>query len=480
MNNPAPSTRFRAPMLHLLLLASALMLATTVAAQAPAVPTRPEYRVTRFDESWGVIRSIEAKHPVDQLKYIPLTGSGAAYLSIGGQFRARGEAVSNFLSSGAADRTDSFGLARALLHADLRTGRYLRLFAEGKHAVAFSRDLPGGKRPLDQDEWELQNAFVDLTYPGTSAYSFTARVGRQELLVGSQRLVSPLDWSNTRRTFEGGRLIARVSAVTLDGFLTEPVVVQVNDRNSIDTNSTFWGGTARGSTPSPTFAWEVFALGLSQDSVALFGSNGEHDRVTLGGRLTGAFAGGPVRYDLEGGWQTGDLGSRNIAAWFVATDITRSFAAAPLRPTVGLGFDYASGDSDPADDKAGTFHQLFPLGYAYAGYMDLVGRQNLIEARAVATANPTAAIQTRAALHHFMRATTSDAAYNVGGGVLREDWSDDRAIGSELNLTAAYRLNRHTRLELGYGHFVPADFLTGSPAGAEDSDWGFVSTSFTF
>jgi hypothetical protein len=32
-------------------------------------------------------------------------------------------------------------------------------------------------------------------------------VGRQELLYGAQRLISPLDWANTRRTFEGGKLI---------------------------------------------------------------------------------------------------------------------------------------------------------------------------------------------------------------------------------------------------------------------------------
>jgi hypothetical protein len=176
----------------------------------------------------------------------------------------------------------------------------------------------------------------------------------------------------------------------------------------------------------------------------------------------------------------GDLGTRSISAWFVASDLTRSFTTVPLRPVVGVGLDYASGDSDPADDVAGTFHQLFPLGHAYAGYMDYLGRQNLVEARAVLTANPTSTIQTRGSLHHFMRASTDDAAYNVGGGVLKESWGDERAIGSEVDLTASYRANRHTRLEVGYGHFQPGHFLSRSASGSVDSDWVYASTSFTF
>jgi hypothetical protein len=164
----------------------------------------------------------------------------------------------------------------------------------------------------------------------------------------------------------------------------------------------------------------------------------------------------------------------------MASDVTRSFPGVPLRPTAALGLDYASGDGDRADDVVGTFHQLYPLGYAYVGFMDVLGRQNLIEARTVLTAAPTAVWTARASVHRFLRASLGDAAYNNAGGVLRPTLGTERVLGTELNLTSAYQVNRHTRVELGYGHFWPGAFLTGSAAGAVGSDWGYASTAFTF
>ena len=40
-------------------------------------------------------------------------------------------------------------------------------------------------------------------------------------MYGKQRLVSPLDWANTRRTFEGVRLLTELSGWNVDLFLTE-------------------------------------------------------------------------------------------------------------------------------------------------------------------------------------------------------------------------------------------------------------------
>jgi hypothetical protein len=103
-----------------------------------------------------------------------------------------------------------------------------------------------------------------------------------------------------------------------------------------------------------------------------------------------------------------------------------------------------------------------------------------VEARLVATMAPTAAFTTRAGLHRFMRASTADAVYGVAGGVATKAPGTERAIGTELDLTAAYKVNRHTKIDVGYGHFAPGAFMTGSTAGAVSSDWGFISTTLTF
>jgi hypothetical protein len=450
-------------------------------AQIPGGPARPAFRVLRFDENWEGLRGSPSQDGFDRLKYLPLSEGGSLYLSLGGQIRTRAEAVDNFMLTDAPERTDAFGLMRALLHADLQAGPHLRAFVEGKHSMAFGRELPGGKRPLDHDEWELQNAFVDLACCSEGAFSLTARAGRQELLVGSQRLVSPLDWSNTRRTFEGVRLMTRLSALALDGFATRPVAIQTSARNTRDSRTTFLGASVRPATPSPRLGWEIYALRLAQDdSTTLWGYEGAHERFTVGGRLTGTLGSPAARFDIEGGGQRGELAEQTISAWFVATDVSRSFPGLALKPVAALGLDYASGDSDPDDDEVGTFHQLYPLGHAYAGFMDVVGRQNLIEARGVLTATPSSRIQARASVHRFLRARTSDSAYNVGGGVLPGSPGSERAIGSELDLTSSYLIDRHTRVEVGYGHFRPGGYLEGTATGAVPSNWIYASTSFTF
>jgi hypothetical protein len=459
----------------------AIATALPALAQAPAAPPRPAFQVVRFNENWAVLRQGVAPARLDKLKYVPLSESGSFYLSLGGQMRFRSEAVDNFLLVDSPLNEDSFELLRTLLHVDLHAGPHLRAFVEGKHALAFNRALPGGRRPLDHDELELQNAFGELLLGGSGPVGLTARVGRQELLLGSQRLVSPLDWTNTRRTFEGFRAIARVKSVAVDGFLTRPVMVDTIEFNERDPATTFWGVALRPAAPAAAFAWELYGLALAYDGAApLWGYTGEHDRFTLGGRLTGALGSPLTRFDLEGGWQTGALGENDISAWFMASDLTRSFPTLPLKPAATLGFDYSSGDADRADGVVGTFHQLYPLGYAFVGFMDVLGRQNLIEARGVVTASPTPTLTARASVHRFLRADAGDAAYNVGGGVLRPAVGGERAIGTELNLTSGYQLNRYARIELGYGHFWPGAFMTGSAAGAVGSDWGYASTAFTF
>ena len=82
-------------------------------------------------------------------------------------------------------------------------GRHLRVFVEGRSSLAWDRSLPGGRRASDVDTVDIWNTFVEMRFePG--AYEVEVRAGRQELLFGGQRLVSPINWSNTRRIFDGG------------------------------------------------------------------------------------------------------------------------------------------------------------------------------------------------------------------------------------------------------------------------------------
>ena len=97
--------------------------------------------------------------------------------------------------------------------------------------------------------------------------------------------------------------------------------------------------------------------------------------MTLGGRFwTKDFA--PWDFEAEGAWQVGQSAGDDVSAWMAGVEGGYTFEDCAVKPRVWVGYEFASGDSDPTDSKVGTFNQMFPLGHAWFGYVDVVGRQN--------------------------------------------------------------------------------------------------------
>ena len=73
-----------------------------------------------------------------------------------------------------------------------------------------------------------------------------------------------------------------------------------------------------------------------------------------------------------------------------------------------------------------------------------------------------------------------DALYNAGGAVVRPgSASDERFVGSELDLLVKYEFNRHLMGMFGYSHFFAGDFIEDSGAD-KDIDFVYASLQFTF
>jgi len=82
---------------------------------------------------------------------------------------------------------------------------------------------------------------VDLTLIDNGNSKLVARGGRQELLLTAQRYASPLDWANTRRTFDGGRLLYTNSNWTIDGFWLAPLVRDARNFDEANEDVAFYG-----------------------------------------------------------------------------------------------------------------------------------------------------------------------------------------------------------------------------------------------
>ncbi len=432
--------------------------------------SRPAYAPERWDEDWSFLQDpAHRSDPFDPIKYIPLSDDGDIWLSLGGQVRYRYEFWDdNNFDAGPQD-DDGLHLLRLLAHADLHIGPNLRFFVEGKSAMEWDRT--GGPRPVDEDQLDLQQAFADLTL-SFDEHSLLIRVGRQDLIYGAQRLISPLDWANTRRTFDGLKLSWSSRAYSLDFFIVQPVLIDEDEFNERDDDTTFAGlyyvrPMPQWFGPESRSKIEAYLLGLYRDRGV------DEDRYTVGTRFFTAPK--PWDIDVELAWQFGEIDGDSISAWSVAAEIGYTFADCPLTPRLLLGFDAASG-GDPTD----RFDQLFPLGHAYFGFIDVIGRQNIIDLQPGISFTLRKDLSLRLRQHFFWRQDTDDAVYNAAGGVLRADsGSDARYIGSEFDLLLNWTISRHWSAYAGYSHFFPGDFIDETGP-SQDIDFFYVAATFTF
>lgn len=445
-------------------------------------PERPKFNNLPYLEDWSCIAccdSCRSNDWSDHIKYIGLSDDGNIWVSFGGQVRFRSESWNNF---GFVDSNDAtFVLSRLLLHGSLHLGKCVRIFAEGKSSLCTNRDLPGGRRTLDVDTIALQNGFVELSLPTSNCnYSVTLRAGRQELSFGKQRLVSPLDWSNTRRTFDGIALIGTWCDWTATGFYTHYVPVQKYDFNSSSTEK-FYGLYATAKL-SMIDTLDLYYLGRDRSRAVYDSVTGSETRHTVGLHACSQIGDTSLDYDIEAAYQWGDVGSQSISAYMLATEVGYSLLCWCGEPRIHIGFDYASGDNNSSDNKINTFSQLYPLGHKYLGWIDVVGRQNITALNFGVTLKPCDKLKVFLNTHLFWRASDTDALYNAGSGIVRSgSLSSKSQIGWEEDLLVKYTPSRHWIFLAGYSHFFVGDFInTATPAANSDIDFGYLGAQYTF
>ena len=160
-------------------------------------------------------------------------------IDMGGQYRMRFHDEQNIRGLGLTGRDDQFLLHRTRLFANARYGDGFRLFGEFIDAESNYENF--APRQIEVDRHDFLNLFGDLRFWEGPQGTMTLRAGRQELLYGSQRLISPLDWANTRQKFDGAKLLWQGENWNIDAFYTRPVTVRPYAFDTTDYQREFMG-----------------------------------------------------------------------------------------------------------------------------------------------------------------------------------------------------------------------------------------------
>ena len=130
-------------------------------------------------------------------------------LSLGGELRYQ---FKDEYDSRLTGVNNNYSLVRTRVYGDRWFRDRFRIFAEFIDAQSSAQSLP--PLPIDRNFGDFLNLFADLKLFDIQDHGLYVRAGRQELIYGSQRLVSPLEWANTRAPSKASRLSGTARSLT--------------------------------------------------------------------------------------------------------------------------------------------------------------------------------------------------------------------------------------------------------------------------
>lgn len=481
MSNPIGSDRRNCKSPVASLLAAGLIFAGAIQVRAndlPAPLAPQPYKMLQYDESYTYLQNSSLRSDyLDSIKFISLNTNEVWYLTFGGEIRERYEYYHNNLWGRGPQDDDGYLLQRYMVHADAHFGDVFRLFTQFKSGLEEGRN--GGSRPTDQDKFDLNQAFFDVRIQCSKEDSLTFRVGRQELVYGSSRLISAREAPNVRLPFDGFKTMLNVGDWRVDAFAVKPVRTKgdVFDDDS-NPNQNFWGLYAV--TPVswlPGGNIDLYYLGLDRKNASFDQGEARELRHTLGTRIWGRNA--AWDYNFEFVYQFGSFGNGEIQAWTAASDTGFTFEQALFKPRLRLKLNATSGDDNPDNAGLQTFIPLFPRG-AYFGEPALIGPANHIDVHPQVDMALRRDLTLTLDWDCFWRESTRDGIYGPAANLLQSGkTSNARYIGHQAEAMLEWRMDRHFSVTGDYAHFFAGSFLKQTTPG-RDIDYFSVWVTYRF
>lgn len=443
----------------------------------------------------------------------------------GGTFRSRYEYRDGYGVAGTpgsldfrahnADVENDYLLNRLRFRAGY-TDTWWGAMAEGRSSFVFGDARYAATSPVarkgngpESDTIDLHQAYV--TAGNAKEFPLTAKVGRQELSYGEERLIGAFGWNNIGRVFDAAKVRYQSDWVGVDAFVSR-VVIPEDGQFNVSNDYDWFSGVYASSSKLPKHIVDAYFLArnASPDAATAepnpqFPQPSARDIYTLGFRFKSKPGElGPWDYTLEAAGQLGDFHDPRAGApserlgheaFMAVVQTGYTFREAWAKPRLGVEYAFGSGDSDPHDGRHETFENLFPTNHKFYGYGDFLSLQNVHDARVILQGKPHRRVSVAVEGHLFWLADTGDSFYGANG-VARGGTATtpgtgygvnpayDSFVGSELDLVAGWAMTRFAQIEAGYAHFFHGEYIAESLAapnyGARDADFAYLQLNLNF
>jgi hypothetical protein len=428
-----------------------------LSAGTAAAQTRPPnpYRPNPADEDWTFLKSLPKTDFWDPIKYIPL-GPEDWSLTLSGELRVRPESFRVFAPEGRPTARDGYLLQRYLFGGEARLGRRVRAFAEVQSGIINGQLRT--PRPTDSNTLDLHQAFVEIRQAAGEQGLVTFTAGRQEMEIGSSRLISASPGLNVKRAFDGVSLGYRTRSWRVAAGVAQLVNLEpgaFDDRP--DARQKFWGAAAsRLGTLLGRSELGGYYLGIDRDGSIYAQGIGSEVRHTAGAKWSG---GNRLDLNYDALFQWGRFRDAPIRAWAFATETGFRWPSARWRPRVSARADVASGDRDPSDPVLQSFNPLFP-GNSYSGAVGLLGPTNLTDFTPALTVIPRRNLALGFEAPSYWRTSTSDGIYATDLRLLvRPEAGGGRYVGTNPGVLVVWQATTHLQLQGVVTRFLSGGFL---------------------
>ncbi len=298
----------------------------------------------------------------------------------------------------------------------------------------------------------------------------------------SQRVLGNFGFSDVLRSLDGGQYVFNTPKLNVTAVAARPTegVFQVNGWNELHINVFYGALTGQGGSEKNPSLWRVFALGYNDyraygsglvktdnRSAAAKAADTENINIgTYGGNFlqVAATEAGPIDLMFWGVLQAGSWGTLSHRAGAMAAEVGWQPSGLPkLKPWIRAGYDYSSGDSNPNDDKHGTFFQVLPTARIYAR-MPFFNLMNNVDAFGEFIVRPVSRLTIRSDIHALSLADSHDLWYSGGGAFQPNSFGfNGRPSNGHTSLATLYdvqgdiTINPHVALTLYYAYAHSGD-----------------------
>ncbi|HLK19158.1 MAG TPA: alginate export family protein [Bryobacteraceae bacterium] len=384
-------------------------------------------------------------------------------ITLSGQIRERWESYqgpSSFVSTTA----NSYVASRIRLGVAYKPLSWLRFFGETQDSrVLFYKVKPSGSV---SDPFDWRQGYVEVG--ALEGNGVSARVGRQEIHIGSERLLTSGDFSNVTKPFN-----MALGTITYGSFSTQLLAGSIilvdparEDRSRPGEHVYGDYSTFKKLIPGASVEPYVFvktALNVKSKD----GAVGNADIVYAGGRVIGKIR-KDFDYSVEAVREAGSYANDSMEAWGYIAGGGWTNARLPWKLHFSTEYAFASGDSGAKDGRHESFDILYGAQQPPTSLTGMFCWRNIEDLRVGGDFSPWKKLLFKVAYRDYWLATIKDGLYNAANGqVVLNRKATSNHVGDGVDAQAVVAVNGKTSVGFGLGTLNPGEYLIQSKKTSE-------------